>query len=160
MKEAGYEWDAEKKELKKIEQTHAEWGDDEGKHKQDVIIQINPSDYINDIGGNGCYLKNTAQDYAWNEEDERLFQIVIDVLDRANHLGNISRTDLIACVRKLKSLMLQNNITDKELAQAKKDAYNDALDKIEYHSGEPTFDDGWRAAIDYIRKKYLTPQTT
>lgn len=40
----------------------------------------------------------------WSEEDERLFQIVIDVLDRQNHLGNISHTDLIACVRKLKSL--------------------------------------------------------
>ena len=43
--------------------------------------------------------------------------------------------------------------TDEELAQAKKDAYNDALDKIEYNSGEPTFGDGWCAAISYIRKK-------
>lgn len=50
------------------------------------------------------------------------------------------------------------DITDEELAQAKKDAYNDALDKIEYHSGEPTFDDGWSAAIDYIRKKFIRPQ--
>ena len=47
---------------------------------------------------------------------------------------------------------------DEELAQAKKNAYNDALDKIEYHSGEPTFDDGWSAAIDYIRKKFIRPQ--
>ena len=44
----------------------------------------------------------------WNEEDERLFQIVIDILDRQNHLGNISHTDLIACVRKLKSLRPQS----------------------------------------------------
>jgi len=43
----------------------------------------------------------------WSEEDERLFQIVIDILDRENHLGNISHTDLIACVRKLKSLRPQ-----------------------------------------------------
>ena len=49
-------------------------------------------------------------------------------------------------------------VTDEDLAQAKKDAYNDALDKIEYHSGEPTFDDGWSAAIDYIKKKSLRPQ--
>ncbi len=62
MKEADYEWDAKKKELKKLEKP------------------------------------------IWNEEDERLFQIIIDVLDRQNHLGNISHTDLIACVRKLKSL--------------------------------------------------------
>lgn len=49
-------------------------------------------------------------------------------------------------------------VTDEDLAQAKKDAYNDALDKIEYHSGEPTFDDGWSAAIDYIQKKSLRPR--
>lgn len=44
------------------------------------------------------------------------------------------------------------------MLKQKKNAYNDALDKIEYHSGEPTFDDGWSAAIDYIRKKSLRPQ--
>jgi hypothetical protein len=44
----------------------------------------------------------------WSEEDERLFQIVIDILDRSNHFGNLSHADLIACVRKLKSLRLQN----------------------------------------------------
>ena len=44
----------------------------------------------------------------WSEEDERLFQIVIDILDRENHLGNISHTDLIACVKKLKSLRPQS----------------------------------------------------
>ena len=43
----------------------------------------------------------------WSDDDERLFQIVIDILDRENHLGNMSHTDLIACVRKLKSLRLQ-----------------------------------------------------
>jgi hypothetical protein len=94
----------------------------------------------------------------WSEEDERLLQIVIDILDRQNHLGNISRTDLIACVRKLKSLRPQSNITDEELAEAKKDAYNDALNKIEYHSGEPTFDDGWSAAIWYLKKRNIIPQ--
>ena len=44
----------------------------------------------------------------WSEEDERLFQIIIDILDRENHLGRISHTDLIACVRKLKSFKLQS----------------------------------------------------
>ena len=43
----------------------------------------------------------------WNEEDERLFQIVIDILDRENHSGKLSTTDLIACVRKLKSIKPQ-----------------------------------------------------
>lgn len=47
--------------------------------------------------------------------------------------------------------------TDEELVQAKKDAFNDALDKIEYSSGEPTFDDGWCAAIKFIRQKQWKP---
>ena len=34
---------------------------EQGEQKQDVNIQINTSEYINDMGGNGCYLKNTAQ---------------------------------------------------------------------------------------------------
>jgi len=55
--------------------------------------------------------------------------------------------------RLLKSLKPQNNITDEELVQARNNAYRDALDKIEYHSGEPTFDDGWSAAIWYLKKR-------
>lgn len=43
----------------------------------------------------------------WSEEDERSYQIVIDILDRENHRGKLSTTDLIACVRKLKSLKPQ-----------------------------------------------------
>ena len=54
----------------------------------------------------------------------------------------------------------QINVADEELAQAKKDAYNDALDKIEYNSGEPTFDDGWSAAIWYLKKRNVQPQNT
>ena len=42
---------------------------------------------------------------------------------------------------------------EEEIRKAKKEAFNAALDKIEYHSGEPTFDDGWSAAMDYMRKK-------
>lgn len=57
------------------------------------------------------FFKNKVQPQPrqeWSEDDERLFQIVIDILDRENHLGNISHTDLIACVRKLKSLRPQS----------------------------------------------------
>jgi hypothetical protein len=74
MKDAGYEWDAEKKEVKKIEQ------------KQDVSIQINPSDYINDMGGNGCYLKNTAQASAWSEEDREYMKSLLDIINGTSSL--------------------------------------------------------------------------
>ena len=68
----------------------------------------------------------------------------------------------ISWLKSLKDrIQLQNSIvTDEELAQAKKDAYNDALDKIEYHSGKPTFDDGWSAAIWYLKKRNAQPQST
>ncbi len=110
MKEAGYKWDAEKKELKKIEHSPA-----------------------------------------WSEDDENINHSIIDILTRQGFQTQVNW---------LKSLRPHINVTDEELAQAKKDAYNDALDKIEYHSGEPTFDDGWSAAIWYLKKRNAQPQNT
>lgn len=44
----------------------------------------------------------------WSEEDNHLFQIIIDILDKEEHKGHLSHTDLIACVKKLKSLRPQS----------------------------------------------------
>ena len=44
-------------------------------------------------------------------------------------------------------------ITDEELSQAKKDAFNNALDKLEYSCENPTFEDGWNEAIWYLKKR-------
>lgn len=90
----------------------------------------------------------------WSEEDKYMYDILCGTIENTD----INENTKYKLISWLKSLRPQNNITDEELAQAKKNAYNDALDKIEYHSGEPTFDDGWSAAIDYIRKKSLRPQ--
>lgn len=51
--------------------------------------------------------------------------------------------------------LLKDKGFNEELKQAKKDAYNDALDKIEYYSSEPTFGDGWDAAIWYLKKRNI-----
>ena len=40
MKEAGYEWDAEKKELKKIEQKPIEWSEEDEEHIKSIISTI------------------------------------------------------------------------------------------------------------------------
>ncbi len=116
MADAGYTFDFEKKELKKIEQKPA------------------------------C-----------SEEDETVLNNLIYAL--ANDRIRNDRDEYISWLKSLKErVQPQNNsITDEELEQAKKDAYNDALDKIEYHSGEPTFADGWHAAIDCIKKKSFKP---
>ena len=92
----------------------------------------------------------------WSEEDEVKINRIVACLENLNVADN---DILLKDVDWLKSLRPQNNITDEELAQAKKDAYNDALDKIEYHSGEPTFDDGWSAAIWYLKKRNAQPQS-
>ena len=106
-------------------------------------------------------LKGIAQPkQEWSKEDERERKRIIGLLE--GWLSTFKETcyaeDCKCGIDWLKSLRPQNNITDEELAKAKKNAYNNALDKIEYHSGEPTFDDGWSAAIDYIQKKSIRPQ--
>ena len=40
----------------------------------------------------------------WSEEDERLLNIIIDILDREEHNGHLTLGDLKACVKLLKSL--------------------------------------------------------
>lgn len=62
-------------------------------------------------------------------------------------------------LRKKQGQRRQINVTDKELAQARKEAYNEVLDKIEYHDDWPTFDDGWNAAILYLKKRNGRPQS-
>ena len=120
IKEAGYKWDAEKLELKKVEQ--------------------NP---------------------AWSDEDEYMHIRCIGILAKC-YMGELP-TKVEEELNWLKSLKERvwpqnSNVTDEELVQAKKDAYNDALDKLEYHSGEPTFDDGWSAAILYLKKRNAQPK--
>ena len=58
------------------------WLEKQGEQKQDVNIQINPSEYINDMGGNGCYLKNTTQNSTWSEEDELKRSTLINVVKK------------------------------------------------------------------------------
>lgn len=132
-----------------------------------TIEKIENCEYIfaNNMGhttiedGNKWYL--LEQKPEWSEEDERMLDIILNDINYAQK--NFSSSKLTPYARKvdwLKSRRPQNDITDEELAQAKKEAYNDTLDKIEYHSGEPTFDDGWGAAIWYLKNRNAQPQNT
>ena len=130
------------------------------------LVPDRPLDAIKVDTKNIRYIINKEQKCVWSEEDEKMLNSIIeDVMPCGEcpdyptdeereyyYYGNKK-------VEFLKSLRPQNTtVTDEELAQAKKEAYNDALDKIEYHSGEPTFDDGWSAAIWYLKKKNAQPQ--
>ena len=94
----------------------------------------------------------------WSEEDESYLNTTISYLKDAKEFKKSAEN----CINWLKSLkdrvQSQTNITDEELAQAKNNAYNDALDKTEYNSDWPTFDDGWSAAIWYLKKRNVMPQ--
>lgn len=111
------------------------------------------------------YINVVNQKPAWSEEDENMWARVINEIEAIKSNSstvfekNIAQ-DKIDWLKSLKERVQPQNftVTDEELAQAKKNAYNDVLDKIEYHSGEPTFDDGWSAAIDFFQKKSLRPQ--
>jgi len=169
MHEAGYEWDAKKKELKKIEDEEyngEDYGIDGLWHAMNILEKTlgKVSGYQTDDGllSHQCAItaikKLYKQKLAWSEEDEERIKNIISVLDvqvcwdgATGKKGNPYQKE----INWLKSLRPQNNATDEELAQARKDAYNDALDKIEYHSGEPTFDDGWSAAIWYLKKRIV-----
>lgn len=83
MKEAGYEWDAEKKELKKIGQKPVEWTQDnveELTEFENVMMHIGGSFFGEhqglDPNDTACvkeqaqYLLELAQKPAWSEEDE------------------------------------------------------------------------------------------
>lgn len=100
-------------------------------------------------------MKGEQKPTAWSEEDEAKLKSILF------HIEDVENKDVINWFKSIKDRVQPQNfiVTNKELAQAKKNAYNDALDKIEYHSGEPTFDDGWSAAIWYLKKRNTIPQS-
>lgn len=86
MKEAGYEWDSEKKELKKIEQ-ESTWNEKiKGLNELETyIFSLVPDRSLNAIKvdtKNIRYIINKEQNPTWNEEDERMIDTIIYDLER------------------------------------------------------------------------------
>ena len=204
MKEASYEWDSEKKELKKIEH------DVQLTEFEDAIKDM-VNDYRDAIGDNDATIEEIKKHSAyllslihqkpdWSEEDDNKINSIKYLLHKLDNYNfdnwlkslkdrvqpkqewseedEVGLGDAMWAIEQAKTIAKDENgmgnlwyaehwlkslkdrihvqnltVTDEELSQAKKDAYNDALDKIEYHSGEPTFDDGWDAAIWYLKKR-------
>ena len=200
IKEAGYEWYADKKELKKLEQNPTDnvigeekhllekfkqavydcaWGKVtckvEGESKEEyanrwaeqflLIVRDWVDDYIDftvqqklrksyNKWKEDVIKENSS---VWSEEDDIMTQD-IDYALSGQITYPISRLQSMSnWINNIKNRVQPQNssVTDEELVQAKKDAYNDALDKIEYHGGKPTFDDGWSAAIWYLKKRNI-----
>ena len=154
---------------KQGEQKSAEWSEeDETKIKSIITFLKSPSLCAMNgnkgiIDENIKYLKSLKDrvqpEQEWSEDDEQYLLVCKNAL-RKYQITNKWDSDIISrwLDNKLKSLRPQINVTDEELAQAKKEAYNEVLDKIEYHDDWPTFDDGWSAAIWYLKKRNGIPQ--
>ena len=107
MKEAGYEWDAEKKELKKIERKPA-WSEEDEKILKEIITDVKFEGYNNDMQADSYkkinWLKNLRgrvqpqPQQEWSEEDAIILNGCINyfkkILDKENN------ADLRACFRK------------------------------------------------------------
>jgi hypothetical protein len=154
---------------KQGEQKSAEWSEeDETKIKSIITFLKSPSLCAMNgnkgiIDENIKYLKSLKDrvqpEQEWSEDDEQYLLVCKNAL-RKYQITNKWDSDIISrwLDNKLKSLRPHINVTDEELAQAKKEAYNEVLDKIEYHDDWPTFDDGWSAAIWYLKKRNGIPQ--
>lgn len=100
MKEAGYEWDAEKKKLKKIEQNPA-WSEEDEKILDGTIELIEKANHPNIMHSNGKPLDFTANinflkslkdrvqpKVEWSEEDEEEFKIATETLREAGQYSS------------------------------------------------------------------------
>ena len=118
MHEAGYTFDFEKKELKKIEQPKQEWSEEDEAGLNDALWAIKQARTIakdeNDMG-NLWYaedwlksLKDRVQpQHERNKEDEKCIRLSTDIIDSALRAGFCVQLDRDRCVDWLKSLRPQ-----------------------------------------------------
>ena len=210
ISDAGYEWDAAKKELKRVEPKFkiGDWiVSILGTAR---IIGVNDSNeyQLEYIDGKQKFLSIDYVNYAydkWSIQDAKDGDVLVTEFEEDNmivmyhsmctkdtinvhccldnkiicsNLGVFDAEDVKPATKEQRDLLFQKlkeagykwdavkkglkKIEQKaawpekeELDRPKKDAFNIALDKIEYHSEEPSFSDGWDAAIQYLKKVSL-----
>lgn len=156
MKEAGYEWDAEKKELKKIEQKSAESTNDVYPETLDEAIDL----YYYSYGNSNGYFENLSflnfkdivktfvNDYgkqkpAWSEEDEtRLINTIIMLKEGASL--HFNKKDITKAVDWLKSLK------DRVQPQPKQE-WSEEDEQHLQNAIKCTFGDGYLSTTDWLK---------
>ena len=87
MKEAGYEWDSENKELKKIEQNIVEIPFGTDSEIQEAMYVI-PEGFHAEINGNEIFIKQGKQKpVEWSEEDMLMIESIIQSLEVTKGFG-------------------------------------------------------------------------
>ena len=110
MKEAGYKWDAEKKELKKIEQKPA-WSEEDEERLSDAVFfvreyQIPTRDkrLLNTAKEAEKWLKSLKERYTWKPSDEQIdgIECAIKTLQHQLNVGDKRLDSLYNDLKKLK----------------------------------------------------------
>ena len=108
MKEAGYEWDAYKKELKKIEQKPAEWTEEDEDYYDAIItkLEVTKDDAL--LTDNQMKFLKSLKDRVqlkqeWSEEDDTMTTNTIIMLKEGASL-HFNKKDITKAVDWLKSL--------------------------------------------------------
>lgn len=117
MEEEGYEWDAEKKELKKTDEEFngEDYGIDSLFHAQRILEKTlgKVEGYQSDDGilAHKCAVtavnKLYKQKPAWSEEDERIYQSIIDDTVQENQL-DIKQIDWLKSIKRQCTTSVQN----------------------------------------------------
>ena len=105
MKESGYEWLEETKELKKIEQESAKWNEEDEHRVKDTIyfLETAKKHYASTVELGACiaWLKSIKDRYAWKPSDEQIKQLGwIAKQNKDNMIGK----ELISLYQDLKKL--------------------------------------------------------
>jgi len=101
MHEAGYEWDAGKKELKKIEnEIEIPFGAKDSE-LQEVIYNI-PKGFHAEIKGDSVLIKKGKQKTVWSEEDDTFFKAIIRDIENIKYISEDAKKDRINWLKSLK----------------------------------------------------------
>lgn len=108
IKEAGYEWDADKKELKKIEQKSVEWSEeDENLLKLSFENLTELKDMYGEeygkVGNCISWLKSLKQRYTWKPSNEQMIALNDAILlNEEDHYNGAVLSTLLEQLKKLK----------------------------------------------------------
>ena len=90
MHEAGYEWNAEKKELKKIEQKPVEWSEEDERNLQGIIDEIEatknhaPSYDLATYDRYLSWLKSLRPQKQWKPTEKQMYTLELAISDYEN----------------------------------------------------------------------------
>lgn len=115
IKEAGYEWNAEKRELRKIEQKSAEWSEENEKERRRVVgllegwlSTFKETCYAEDCKRGINWLKSLRPHKQWKPSDEQIEALLkLEAMHVLEHKKNQENAHLYMVVKSLREQLLK-----------------------------------------------------